>query len=114
MNFRAHRQARVRTIRSRFRRFGDDRHWRRVIATVEDAERDAGDAASPMVPYHLSPDGEHFDPEFATTLAGSMLAEVAEMEREKIRRQGPGSGFFRSRFSNHAFHAPGRRNRWTA
>ena len=99
MSDRAYRRARVRIIRSRYRRFSDDRHWKRVIATVEAGlkTRNAGDARAILVPYHLSPDGEHFDAEFAGVLAGSILGEAAELEREKIRRQGPGSGLFRSR-----------------
>ncbi len=67
-----------------------------MIATVE-AGRKTGKADAVLVPYHLSPDGDHFDAEFAGVLAGSILAEAAELEREKIRRQGPGSGLFRPR-----------------
>ncbi len=111
MSHRAHRQARVRIIRSRCARFSDDRHWKRVIATVE-AGLDTGNAGAPLVPYHLSPDGDHFDAEFAGILAGSILAEAAELEREKIRRQGPGSGLFRPRIgSSGIYTAAGRKRR---
>ena len=96
MSQRTYRQSRVRIIRTRCTRFSDDRHWKRVIATVEDG-LSTGNACAVLVPYHLSPDGDHFDAEFAGVLAGSILAEAAELEREKIRRQGPGSGLFRPR-----------------
>ena len=35
MNHRAYKRARARIIRSRYKRFSDDRHWKRVIATIE-------------------------------------------------------------------------------
>jgi hypothetical protein len=96
MSDRTYGRARARIIKSRFRRFSDDRHWKRVLATVE-AGLKTGNAGATLVPYHLSPDGDHFDAEFAGTLAGSILAEAAELEHEKIRRLGPGSGLFRPR-----------------
>ena len=111
MSHRAYGQAKIRIIRSRYTRFSDDRHWKRVIATVE-AGIDTGNGADTddvLVPYHLSPDGDHFDAEFAGILAGSILAEAAEMEREKIRSQGPGSGLFRPRIGASCIHTDARR-----
>ncbi len=82
-----------------------------MIATVE-AGLNTGKAGADLVPYHLSPDGDHFDAEFAGVLAGSILAEAAELERDKIRRQGPGSGLFRPRIGGTGIYTVARRKRW--